>query len=716
VAAQARRGRPRRRHLARGLRRAGPRPAQPGRGQPGDRPCRRAGDFRRHRRGHARPDADRPRQRGPEAPPPRPDADRRGGVVPAVLGARRGLRPCRHPIARHAAGGRLVAAVGPEGVDHERPVRHLRPAPRADGRRPAQAQGPDHVHRPDGRRGRDDPAAAPDLRRGALQRGVLRRGAPRGGLGGRAGQRRLGRRPDHADVRARGDRARRRGLRLARRSLRRGAAGGPGGRRGQGGPPPLRRDRRGLPRPALHRLPDADHAPARRRARPGGRAGEGHHDQGGDRGRRAAGRRARARRPRRRPLGRARLRPAGPEVRGRDRGDPPQHGRGAGARPAAGAAAGQGDPVLGAARQGTRGDCVNFALTDEQEFLKEAARGALSRFKTVEAAREALDGGELPDLWPTAVEAGWPGLLISEEAGGAGLGVMEGLVVVSGLGRVPAGVPLLGHLPASDLLGRAGHAGEAPAAGDTRAACVPAKPPSDIEAGWTVDARLGSTRGAAPRIADDGTVTGEVPWVPDAPGADVLVVVGANGRAAAVRAEDAEIEAVEAYDRTRSLGHVRFDGSPGTLLEGTDTAAAWYIAQALLAAESLGAVEVALEVSVAYAKERFTFGRAIGSYQAGKHDLVEILRGLENGRSLMYYTGWAGQDKPDEFPLAASAFRLVAGQALDHAARAQISVHGGIGATWEHDAPLYFRRAQLSRRPLAGPPPPPHPGGRGRLA
>ena len=45
---------------------------------------------------------------------------------------------------------------------------------------------------------------------------------------------------------------------------------------------------------------------------------------------------------------------------------------------------------------------MNFALSDEQEFLKEAARGALSRFKTLEAAREALDGGELPDLWPTA--------------------------------------------------------------------------------------------------------------------------------------------------------------------------------------------------------------------------------------------------------------------------------------------------------------------------
>jgi alkylation response protein AidB-like acyl-CoA dehydrogenase len=350
---------------------------------------------------------------------------------------------------------------------------------------------------------------------------------------------------------------------------------------------------------------------------------------------------------------------------------------------------------------------VNFALTDEQEFLKEAARGALSRFKTVAAAREALDGGELPDLWPTAQEAGWAGLLVSEEHGGAGLFVMEGMLVFAELGRVLAGVGLLGHLPATFLLERGGGAAdvlEALASGEQRAAYVPTRPPSDIEAEWTVDPRLGTQRAPAPTIGEDGSVTGEVSWVPDAPGADVLVVVGAGGRAALVQAADATVEAAESYDPTRSLGHVRFDGAPGTplALGDSDAAAAWYVAQALLAAESLGAVEVALEVSVQYAKERFTFGRAIGSYQAVKHDLVEILRRSENSRSLMYYTGWAGQDKPEEFPLAASAFRLAAGQALDHAARAQISVHGGIGATWEHDAPLYFRRAQLSRRLLAG--------------
>jgi alkylation response protein AidB-like acyl-CoA dehydrogenase len=346
---------------------------------------------------------------------------------------------------------------------------------------------------------------------------------------------------------------------------------------------------------------------------------------------------------------------------------------------------------------------VNFALSDEQVFLKEAARGALARVKTVEAAREALDGAELPDLWPTAVEAGWPGLLVSEAGGGAELSPLEAMLVFEELGRVLASVPLLGHLPATYLLDGDPDVVAPLAAGDERAAFVPARPPSDVEDAWTVEPRSGMTRAAAPRHAD-GTVTGSVAWVPDAPGADRLVVVLDDGRAALVDAAAATIEPATVYDATRSLGHVTFDAAPATLLDAGPerTAAAWYIAQALIAAEAVGAVDVALEVSVAYAKERHTFGRAIGSYQAVKHELVEMLRQLDNARSLMYYAGWAAVDRPDEFPLAASAFRLAAGKALDHASRAQISVHGGIGATWEHDAPLYFRRAQLSRRLLGG--------------
>jgi len=105
---------------------------------------------------------------------------------------------------------------------------------------------------------------------------------------------------------------------------------------------------------------------------------------------------------------------------------------------------------------------VNLSLSDEQVFLREAARGALSRFKTFEAARETLDGdtSALPDLWPVASEAGWPGLLISEEHDGAGLDVFDAMLVLGECGRVLASVPLLGHLPATAILGDAPVAAE----------------------------------------------------------------------------------------------------------------------------------------------------------------------------------------------------------------------------------------------------------------
>ena len=353
---------------------------------------------------------------------------------------------------------------------------------------------------------------------------------------------------------------------------------------------------------------------------------------------------------------------------------------------------------------------MNLALSDEQELLREAARNALARVKTVEAARAALEEGDehrdLPDLWPTAIEAGWSGLVVSEEHGGAGLGAFEAMLVAQECGRVLAGVPLLGHVVATYVLNAAGHEGlEALAAGELRAAIVVARPPDDREDGWTVEPRQGMRRAAAPSVDADGTLSGGAWWVPDAPGADVLVVVGVrDGGPVAVVVEDPAVEAVTRYDATRSLGHAALDGVSGTVLEPGEAVLrnAWYLAQALLAAEAVGTVETCLEMAVAYAKERFTFGRAIGSYQAVKHSLTEILRRQENARSLLLYAGWAAQDKPDEFPLAASAARAAAGSAIDHAARTNIAVHGGIGATWEHDAPLFFRRAELSERLLGG--------------
>jgi alkylation response protein AidB-like acyl-CoA dehydrogenase len=336
-----------------------------------------------------------------------------------------------------------------------------------------------------------------------------------------------------------------------------------------------------------------------------------------------------------------------------------------------------------------------LSLTDEQQFLSEAAAGTLGRVDTVACARAALDGDPYVDLWGVAVEAGWPGLLLSEDNDGAGLGVYEAMLVLEQCGRRLADARLLGHLPATVLLERAGADPEllrALANGDRRAALVNGEGPELDVAG--ADVLVVATVDGADVLVDGADVTAD--------GADVLVDgadVTADGADVLVDGADvtaAVVQALPAYDATRSLAKVDVSRAAGGSL-GRD------LQRALLAAESVGAADACLAMARAYALDRHAFGRAIGSYQAIKHKLVEMVRRIEDARSLLVGAGraWAAADI-DEFGLLANAARVAAAEALDYAAPENIFIHGGVGATWEHDAQLYYRRAELSRRLCGG--------------
>ena len=375
----------------------------------------------------------------------------------------------------------------------------------------------------------------------------------------------------------------------------------------------------------------------------------------------------------------------------------------------------KGVPVQRAARQGEGGGGrMNLALSDEQEFLREAARGALSRVKTIEAAREALEGGALPDLWPTVVEAGWPGPAdrrgprrrrarrLRRDARGAGVrprarrraaaraaarqraAAGRRRRVAGGRGRGRRAPGVAARAPARRPRRRAGpstpRARQAPRAGAARDG---RRRQRELHRRGRLGARRARRRPARRRRRRRA----------GAPG---------RGRRRRRRRAGRGGHALRRHPLARPRDARRRRPAGAWTSTEEQLARAWYLAQALLAAESLGAVETALEMAVQYAKERFTFGRAIGSYQAIKHGLTEVLRRQENARSLLYYAGWAFDDQPEQFALAASAARSAAGSALDFAARQNIVTHGGIGATWEHDAPLFFRRAQLCRRLLGG--------------
>ena len=117
------------------------------------------------------------------------------------------------------------------------------------------------------------------------------------------------------------------------------------------------------------------------------------------------------------------------------------------------------------------------------------------------------------------------------------------------------------------------------------------------------------------------------------------------------------------------------------------------VGAALLAVEQVGAAQHLLDLSVDYAKSRLQFGRQIGSFQAVKHKLADMLVDLEHARSAAYYAVWALADGSDDPALVTSIAQATASTAFSRIAADTIQVHGGIGFTWEHQAHLYFKRA-----------------------
>ncbi|MGA2932140.1 MAG: acyl-CoA dehydrogenase, partial [Acidimicrobiales bacterium] len=155
---------------------------------------------------------------------------------------------------------------------------------------------------------------------------------------------------------------------------------------------------------------------------------------------------------------------------------------------------------------------------------------------------------------------------------------------------------------------------------------------------------------------------------------------------------------VPAMDRTRELGVLEFDGTPGRSLGGAAAAELLVDRAATLAgAEMLGAADRVLTMTVEYAKDRVQFGKPIGSFQAVKHMLADALVDVEGMRSTVYYAAWCAAADDRDRSLSASMAKAWCSDASRRVMGAGLQVHGGIGFTWEHDMHLYVKRAQLDQ-------------------
>jgi len=344
-----------------------------------------------------------------------------------------------------------------------------------------------------------------------------------------------------------------------------------------------------------------------------------------------------------------------------------------------------------------------FDLTDEQQAIRQTAHDFLaSRFKS-ERLREiaASDSGFDESGWKEMAELGWAGLALPEEWGGQGLGIVDLAVLFEEMGYVCAPSPLLSNTIAGLALAFAGSDAQkerwlAPlAAGELRGT------PALADAG--VPAEPNKFALAAENGGDGTVLSGEKTLVMDAASADFFLVATSDGHRHIVEkdAEGVTVTPEESIDPTRRLSSVRLENvrvaAENTLPGNTEDY--WPVFQracVALAAESTGLAQRALEMSVAYAKDRQQFGRPIGAYQAVSHRCAQMLLETENSRSAVYGAAWAADAEPESLPLAASMAKAYASDTGWRVPDAAIQVHGGIGFTWEHDLHFFLKRGRAN--------------------
>lgn len=335
---------------------------------------------------------------------------------------------------------------------------------------------------------------------------------------------------------------------------------------------------------------------------------------------------------------------------------------------------------------------MNFDLSDDAKALREQAWRFLSERSGPAAARRQMDGDAPYDakLWRAIVDLGWTAARVPEAHGGIGLSAEEACVLAEELGRSLAPVPFLSTLAATEALLLGSEA--------QRAKWLPGIADGSVVAtvGW---AEGGSDTPAVAKAAfADGRLRGAKLPVADLAAAQVAIVTAATGDGPALfvvdlSAEGVRVEDAPTLDLVRRHGKLTLDGAPAEPLGDAATFQRWLDRAAVLAAwESIGTASAAMEMAVAYAKERVAFGQVIGRYQGIKHKCADMYVKLELARAHAMHATWAMASDAPELAQSAAAARVASLDALRFAAEENVQVHGGIGFTWESDCQFYYRR------------------------
>ncbi|MBV8971068.1 MAG: acyl-CoA/acyl-ACP dehydrogenase [Sphingomonadaceae bacterium] len=334
---------------------------------------------------------------------------------------------------------------------------------------------------------------------------------------------------------------------------------------------------------------------------------------------------------------------------------------------------------------------MDFDFSDDAKTLREQARKLFDERAGPAVARKHIDGDGIDrDLWRTVVELGWTAARVPEAHGGIGLSAEASCVLAEEAGRALAAVPLGSVLAATEALIALGspeqQARWLPGIADGSVVAVPA---------WAEGGLSPAKAGAS---VSGGRISGTKAPVPDLAAAQ-LAIVSASGPDGVglylvdLTGPDVAVEPVETLDLVRRHGGLTLTGAPAEPLGGPSGYHDWLDRAAVLGAfEALGTATAAMDMAVAYAKERVAFGQKIGRYQGVKHKCADMFIKLELARAHALHAAWAMGADAAELRQAASAARVASLDALAFCAEENVQIHGGIGYTWDSDCQFYYRR------------------------
>ncbi|HKD65993.1 MAG TPA: acyl-CoA dehydrogenase family protein [Candidatus Binataceae bacterium] len=356
---------------------------------------------------------------------------------------------------------------------------------------------------------------------------------------------------------------------------------------------------------------------------------------------------------------------------------------------------------------------IQFAFSEEQEQFRATLRRFLddkSPPTEVRRLMETADGYD-PAVWrQLSNDLALPGIHLPQDYGGAGFGMVELGIVMEELGRALLCAPYFSTavLAANAILNAGTDAQKEALLPDIASgARLAALAITELNGDWDPRAiDLGATA-----VADGYLLNGVKSYVVDGHIADLLVVAArtpadSGGRGLALFTLPANTRGVErrllkSMDATRKLARIDFQGVHAELLGVPDDgvkAVTRTLDQAAvaLANEMVGGAQALLDSAVNYAKMRVQFGRTIGSFQAIKHKLADMLLDVELAKSAAYYSAQAAAVDDPEWPALACMAKAAASDTYMRTAAECIQIHGGIGFTWDNDTHLWFKRAKSS--------------------